>query len=118
MPTDPLRPAQHQQLHVLLRTSWILLFANPNGVKGKILTNFVSEEGSREKLKLQQLKERQLHSRNSSCSPSTGNKPGTLGEMCLFQTAHQLCFFSQDLRKLLLASKKTLQGYFKGRQEL
>lgn len=74
MPAELLRPEQHRQLHVVFRTSWILLFANLKRVKGKTLTNFVSEEGSREKL--QQLKERQLHSRNNSYSLSTGNKNG------------------------------------------
>lgn len=37
--------------------------------------------------KLQQPKERRPHSRNNSCSLSTGNKTCMLGARCLFQTS-------------------------------
>lgn len=55
------------------------------GSRVKFWPTLYSKGDSREKL--EQPKEGQLHSRNNSCSLSTGNKTGTLGARCLFWTS-------------------------------
>lgn len=117
VPTDLLRPARHQQPHVAFSEQagfCSLLIWNGSRVKfWPILYPRRAPGRSYSRLK------------RGSCIPEITPVPSAQGtnwapsEQCVYsKQVHQLYFFSQDLRKLLLASKKTLQGYFKGRQEL